>query len=136
MEDNLAALRILEHEAQQQREAVVEAQRGVAIFTNRYQFGVDPYLQVVSAQTIALLNERNEVDILRRRMDASVSDQGAGWRLGRVQAASDKLDALILSAAGTSRDGFISTPMSRSSETNCFATDPSRWWFRCTGWDP
>ena len=87
VEDNLAALRILEHEAQQQREAVVEAQRGVAIFTNRYQFGVDPYLQVVSAQTIALLNERNEVDILRRRMDASVlliKGLGGGWDVSRL----------------------------------------------------
>jgi NodT family efflux transporter outer membrane factor (OMF) lipoprotein len=87
VEDNLAALRILEHEAQQQREAVAEAQRGVAIFTNRYQFGVDPYLQVVSAQTIALLNERNEVDILRRRMDASVlliKGLGGGWDVSRL----------------------------------------------------
>jgi outer membrane protein TolC len=82
VEDNLAALRILEHEALQQREAVTEAKRGVQIFTNRYQSGVDPYLQVVSAQTIALLNERNEVDILRRRIDASVfliKALGGGW---------------------------------------------------------
>src|ERR1700693_372783 len=70
VEDNLAALRILEHEAGQQREAVAEAQRGVEIFTNRYQLGADPYLQVVSAQTIALENERNQVDILRRRLEA------------------------------------------------------------------
>ena len=87
VEDNLAALRILEHEAQQQREAVAEAQRGVQIFTNRYQSGVDPYLQVVSAQTIALLNERNEVDILRRRMDASVlliKGLGGGWDVAKL----------------------------------------------------
>jgi NodT family efflux transporter outer membrane factor (OMF) lipoprotein len=87
VEDNLAALRILEHEAQQQREAVAEAQRGVQIFTNRYQSGVDPYLQVVTAQTIALLNERNEVDILRRRMDASVlliKGLGGGWDVSKL----------------------------------------------------
>jgi NodT family efflux transporter outer membrane factor (OMF) lipoprotein len=87
VEDNLAALRILEHEAQQQREAVAEAKRGVQIFTNRYQSGVDPYLQVVSAQTIALLNERNEVDILRRRMDASVlliKGLGGGWDVSKL----------------------------------------------------
>jgi outer membrane protein TolC len=82
VEDNLAALRILEQEAQQQKEAVAEARRGVQLFTDRYEAGVDPYLQVVSAQTIALLNERNEVDILRRRMDASVlliKGLGGGW---------------------------------------------------------
>jgi NodT family efflux transporter outer membrane factor (OMF) lipoprotein len=87
VEDNLAALRILEHEALQQREAVAEAKRGVQIFTNRYQSGVDPYLQVVSAQTIALLNERNEVDILRRRMDASVlliKGLGGGWDVSKL----------------------------------------------------
>src|ERR1700685_3129884 len=87
VEDNLAALRILEQEALQQREAVAEAQRGGEIFTNRYKGGVDPYLQVVSAQTIALLNERNEVDILRRRMDASVlliKALGGGWNASNL----------------------------------------------------
>jgi NodT family efflux transporter outer membrane factor (OMF) lipoprotein len=87
VEDNLAALRILEHEALQQREAVAEAKRGVEIFTNRYQLGVDPYLQVVSAETVALLNERNEVDILRRRMEASVlliKGLGGGWDVSKL----------------------------------------------------
>jgi NodT family efflux transporter outer membrane factor (OMF) lipoprotein len=91
VEDNLAALRILEHEAGQQKEAVAEAMRGVEIFTNRYQFGVDPYLQVVSAETIALQNERNEVDILRRRMDASVlliKALGGGWDVSKLPAVS------------------------------------------------
>src|ERR1700685_26819 len=54
VEDSLAALRILEREAGQQKEAVAEAERGVEIFTNRYQLGVDPYLQVVTAQTIEI----------------------------------------------------------------------------------
>jgi NodT family efflux transporter outer membrane factor (OMF) lipoprotein len=87
VEDNLAALRILEHEAGQQKEAVAEAERGVEIFTNRYQSGADPYLQVVSAETVALLNERNEVDILRRRMDASVlliKGLGGGWNVSEL----------------------------------------------------
>jgi NodT family efflux transporter outer membrane factor (OMF) lipoprotein len=87
VEDNLAALRILEHEAEQQKEAVAEAQRGVEIFTNRYQAGVDPYLQVVSAETVALQNERNDVDILRRRMDASVlliKALGGGWDVSKL----------------------------------------------------
>ena len=91
VEDNLAALRILEHEALQQREAVAEAERGVEIFTNRYRLGVDPYLQVVSAETIALQNERNEVDILRRRMDASVlliKALGGGWDISKLPQAS------------------------------------------------
>jgi NodT family efflux transporter outer membrane factor (OMF) lipoprotein len=87
VEDNLAALRILEQEALQQKEAVAEARRGVRLFTDRYEGGVDPYLQVVSAQTIALLNERNEVDIMRRRMEASVlliKGLGGGWDASRL----------------------------------------------------
>jgi outer membrane protein TolC len=82
VEDNLAALRILDSEAQQQQEATSSAQESLQLFTNRYKGGVDTYLQVITAQTIALQNERNEVDILRRRMDASVlliKAVGGGW---------------------------------------------------------
>ena len=87
MEDNLAALRILEYEAAQQKEAVAEAKRGVEIFTNRYQLGADPFLLVVSAETIELQNERNQVAFLRRRMDASVlliKALGGGWDVSKL----------------------------------------------------
>ncbi len=82
VEDNLAALRILEQEARQQHDATASAQESLQIFTDRYIGGADPYLQVLTAQTIALQNERNDVDILRRRMDASVlliKALGGGW---------------------------------------------------------
>ena len=82
VEDNLAALRILEHEAQQQQEATASASEALQLFTNRYQGGVDNYLQVITAQTALLTNERNDIDIQRRRMDASillVKAVGGGW---------------------------------------------------------
>ncbi|HKE25912.1 MAG TPA: efflux transporter outer membrane subunit [Bryobacteraceae bacterium] len=82
VEDNLSTLRVLEQEAQQENEAVAEAKRGVELFTYRYKGGADPYLQVLVAQTIELLNERNAIDILRRRMEASVlliKGLGGGW---------------------------------------------------------
>jgi NodT family efflux transporter outer membrane factor (OMF) lipoprotein len=82
VEDNLVALRVLEQESGLENDAVAEAKRGVELFTFRYKGGVDPYLQVVVAQTIELLNERNAIDILRRRMDASVlliRGLGGGW---------------------------------------------------------
>jgi NodT family efflux transporter outer membrane factor (OMF) lipoprotein len=91
VEDNLAALRILEGEARQQHEAVASAQESLDLFTNRYRGGVDNYLQVITAQTTALANERNEVDILRRRMDASVllvKALGGGWDVSQLPAAS------------------------------------------------
>jgi NodT family efflux transporter outer membrane factor (OMF) lipoprotein len=82
VEDNLAALRILSDEDQQQTEATASAKDSLQLFTNRYKGGVDTYLQVINAQTIALQNERNNVDIQRRRMDASVlliKALGGGW---------------------------------------------------------
>jgi len=84
VENNLAALRILEREEVQQRDAVASAQESLQLFTNRYQGGVDNYLQVITAQTTALENERNEIDIQRRRMDASVlliKALGGGWNI-------------------------------------------------------
>src|SRR5882757_2306651 len=87
VEYNLAALRILEQEAQQQKDAVAAAQESLQLFQNRYTGGVDNYLQVITAQTVALTNERNTVDILRRRMDASVlliKALGGGWNVSQL----------------------------------------------------
>jgi NodT family efflux transporter outer membrane factor (OMF) lipoprotein len=82
VEDNLVALRVLADEAQQQRQATASAVESERIFNNRYVGGVDTYLQVITAQTTALNNERNDIDILRRRMDATVlliKVLGGGW---------------------------------------------------------
>jgi NodT family efflux transporter outer membrane factor (OMF) lipoprotein len=87
VEDNLAALRILQQEADQQREATEAAQGAQRIFNNRYLGGLDTYLQVVTAQNTALLNERNDIDIMRRRMDASVlliKALGGGWTTAQL----------------------------------------------------
>ena len=82
VEDNLAALRVLNQEAAHQRQATQSAQAAQQIFNNRYVGGIDTYLQVVTAQTTALNNERNDIDIMRRQMDASVlliKALGGGW---------------------------------------------------------
>ena len=82
VEDNLAALRILNNEAQAQQAAVAAAERSVQLSTNRYRGGVSSYLEVTTAQSVALADERAGVDILRRRMAASVSlikALGGGW---------------------------------------------------------
>ena len=89
VEDNLAALRILDQEARQQRQAVESAQDSLQLFTNRYRGGVDNYLQVITAQTVALANQRNEIDILRRRVGASVllvKALGGGWSVKELPA--------------------------------------------------
>jgi NodT family efflux transporter outer membrane factor (OMF) lipoprotein len=87
VEDNVAALRILENEAKQQQEAVASAKDTLQLFTNRYKGGVDTYLQVITAQTTELANERNAIDIQRRRIDASVlliKALGGGWTVSNL----------------------------------------------------
>jgi NodT family efflux transporter outer membrane factor (OMF) lipoprotein len=87
VEDNLAALRILSDEAKTQRDAVEAAEESLALSTNRYKGGLVTYLEVITAQSIALGNERTEVDILRRRMDASVlliKALGGGWNAANL----------------------------------------------------
>ncbi len=82
VEDNLSSLRILEQEQAKQHEATEAAQQSVALTTNRYKGGLVTYLDVVTAQTIALNNEQAEVGILSRRMSASVQlirALGGGW---------------------------------------------------------
>jgi len=82
VEDNLAALRVLDKETGTQRAAVAAAEQSLELSTNRYTGGLVTYLEVVTAQGTALVNERMAVDILRRRMDASVlliKALGGGW---------------------------------------------------------
>ena len=82
VEDNLVALRILEEEAAIQDEAVHNARQSVALTNNQYKAGVVSYLNVVTVQATALANERTAVDILNRRLAASVllvKALGGGW---------------------------------------------------------
>ncbi len=82
VEDNLAALRILEQEDREQAEAVRLAERSLELAINRYQGGITTYLEVITAQAAALLNERTAVEILTRRMVSSVlliKALGGGW---------------------------------------------------------
>jgi outer membrane protein TolC len=82
VEDNLAALRILEDEARVQDEAVDAARQTVTVTTNQYRAGTVSYLQVAVTQAAALANERTAVDIRARRMVAAVllvKALGGGW---------------------------------------------------------
>ena len=73
VEDELAALRILEQEARQQAVAVTAAERALELAINQYQGGITAYLQVITAQATALQNESTAVQLLTRRMTACVS---------------------------------------------------------------
>ncbi len=87
VEDNLAALRILEQESAKQHEATEAAVSSQQLEMNRYKGGLDTYLSVITAQSIALTNQRTEVDLMRRRMDASVQlirALGGGWDTSKL----------------------------------------------------
>ena len=82
VEDNLAALRILEEEAEVQAEAVKASQQVLEYSLNQYKAGIVTYLQVVTAQATALANQRTAADLLARRVTASVllvKALGGGW---------------------------------------------------------
>lgn len=82
VEDNLAALRILTDESAQQADAVAASERALELARSRYEGGITTYLEVVTAQGVALTNERVAVDLLTRRMAASVNlvrALGGGW---------------------------------------------------------
>jgi len=87
VEDNLAALRILESEAGVQDEAVKAAQQSVIVFTNQYKAGITSYLEVVTAQTAALTNERTGATILGNRLNAAallIKALGGGWNVAKL----------------------------------------------------
>ena len=82
VEDNVAALRILEEEAVVQKEALEAARQNLELTLNQYKGGVVSYLNVVTAQTTAIQNERTAVDLQSRRLQASVllvRALGGGW---------------------------------------------------------
>jgi NodT family efflux transporter outer membrane factor (OMF) lipoprotein len=82
VEDALASVRILSQQQIQQQEAVKSAEEFVSLETARYQTGIDPYVNVVTAQT-TLLTDRQSVASLRvQEMTASVQlieALGGGW---------------------------------------------------------
>jgi NodT family efflux transporter outer membrane factor (OMF) lipoprotein len=82
VENNMAALRILEQEAAVTGLAVDAAMESVALTTNRYKEGAASYLDVVITQQAALNNQRNANDVRGRRLVASVQliqALGGGW---------------------------------------------------------
>ena len=82
VEDNVAALRILENEAQTQDKAVEAAQKYLDLAVTRYKGGVTSYLEVTTAQTASLSDQVTAVNLLGRRMVNSVmliQALGGGW---------------------------------------------------------
>jgi len=82
IEDNLSTLRILSQELQQQNVAVASSQRYLKLANVRYQSGLDIYLDVISAQTALLNNQRTALNLQMQQLNASVQlikALGGGW---------------------------------------------------------
>ncbi|MDR1164055.1 MAG: efflux transporter outer membrane subunit [Candidatus Accumulibacter sp.] len=73
VEDNLAALRILDEEADVQREAVDFAAESLRLTYNQYDSGIVSYLNVVTAQTTSLATERVQIELKGRKLLASLA---------------------------------------------------------------
>ena len=87
VEDNLAALRILEDENRAQDEAVKAAQQSLSVITNQYKAGTVSYLNVITAQETVLSNELTAILIRGRRMSSAVlliQALGGGWNVSNL----------------------------------------------------
>jgi NodT family efflux transporter outer membrane factor (OMF) lipoprotein len=82
VEDSLASVRILSQQILKQEQAVKSSEEVLSLETVRYQTGVDPYLDVVTAQTTLLNNQQTLANLHVQEMTASVQLIGAlggGW---------------------------------------------------------
>jgi len=86
-EDNLAALRLFDTEAAQQGAAVKASEESLRLEIIRYKAGVDSFLNVITTENIALSDERTAVELVGRRMSATVSlirSLGGGWDVSQL----------------------------------------------------
>jgi len=87
VEDQLAALRVLEGEASATGRAVASAKRSTELSTMRYKRGLATYLEVLTNQTIELANERTAASLVTQRIVASAQLQialGGGWNVAQL----------------------------------------------------
>jgi NodT family efflux transporter outer membrane factor (OMF) lipoprotein len=87
VEDNLASLRILSQAIGQQDAAVEAATRNLQEATARYKAGLDPYLNVIVAQTTLLNDQQTAVSFRMQQMVSSVQlikALGGGWDATRI----------------------------------------------------
>ncbi|KAG8152802.1 efflux transporter outer membrane subunit [Burkholderia catarinensis] len=104
VEDQLSALDALASEATSQQRATDAADLSLRLTTNRFKAGAVSYLDVVTAQTIALTNRRQADQIAARRMEAEVGllkALGGGWHAGADITASAAASGTAIKAQGS-----------------------------------
>ena len=105
VEDYVATVRVLSQQIERQRAAVAAAQRFLDIATSRYQTGIDPYLNVITAQTTLLSDQQTEVTLRVSEMTAAVQliqALGGGWDTDQLPSADEVTrKRLRISSRGT-----------------------------------
>ena len=92
VEDYISTVRVLSQQIDRQKAAVAAAQRFLDIATSRYQTGIDPYLNVITAQTTLLSDQQTEVTLRVSEMTAAVQliqALGGGWDTDQLPSAGD-----------------------------------------------
>ena len=87
VEDYLAQVRILSKQLEQQRAAAQSAEEYVKLETDRYKTGVDPYVDVVTAQTTLLVDQQNAITVQIQEMTGAVQlikALGGGWERAQL----------------------------------------------------
>ena len=92
VEDYLASVRVLSQQVERQRAAVAAAQRFLDIANTRYHTGIDPYLNVITAETTLLSDQQTEVTLRVSELTAAVQliqALGGGWDTSQLPAPDD-----------------------------------------------
>jgi NodT family efflux transporter outer membrane factor (OMF) lipoprotein len=92
VEDYIATVRVLSQQIEREKAAVVAAQRFLDIATSRYQTGIDPYLNVITAETTLLSDQQTEVTLRVSEMTAAVQliqALGGGWDTDQLPSAAE-----------------------------------------------
>jgi NodT family efflux transporter outer membrane factor (OMF) lipoprotein len=82
VEDSLADVRLLSEQIRRQQEAVDSSQKFLRLELGRYRDGIDPYIDVVIAETTLLGNQQSLANLRVQEMTASVQlieSLGGGW---------------------------------------------------------
>lgn len=88
VEDSLSGLDSLSRAAQTQNAAVADARRALEIANDRYVGGLTTFLDVITAQSVLLTNQRLSTQLLGQQMVTSVllvKALGGGWDASTIQ---------------------------------------------------
>jgi NodT family efflux transporter outer membrane factor (OMF) lipoprotein len=87
VEDGLAEIRLYSKQLREQRDAEKSAEEFLTLEMSRYQTGIDPYVDVVTAQTTLLTDQQDVITVQVLQMTSAVSlveALGGGWDVSEL----------------------------------------------------